>query len=130
MSHQEDMTAIRFWASITWRVTTIVVVLLAVWQLAMPQARLYRAKVERQAQIADARAKADAAEFLADAEVRRAEGVAEANQIIAESITGEYIRWLYVDQLDEIDGQVIYVPTEAGIPILEATRTAPGTTSE
>jgi regulator of protease activity HflC (stomatin/prohibitin superfamily) len=74
-------------------------------------------------QVADARARAEAATLLAESEVERAKGVAEANRIIADSITPEYTTWLYVDQLDEVianGGQIIYIPTEAGIPILEA----------
>lgn len=118
----KDIEFVSFVLRTLLKVLVAVVLLIFVWSLAMPQARLYRAKVERQAQIADARAKSEAAEFLADAEVARARGVAEANEIIAESITDEYTRWLYVDQLDEIDGQIIYIPTEAGIPILEAGR--------
>ncbi len=66
------------------------------------------------------RGKAEAATLLADAEVERAKGVAQANEIIADSLTDEYIRWLYVDQLDQTNGQIIYIPTEAGLPILEA----------
>jgi hypothetical protein len=89
-----------------------------------PQLRLYRANTEKQAAVAEARARADAAVYLKDAEVTRAEGVAEANEIIAESITDEYVRWLYVDQLDQVQGQIIYIPTEGGIPILEANRLA------
>lgn len=95
------------------------------WRLVNPRYVLYQANIERQVQIADARAKAEAAELLAESEIARAEGVAEANRIIAGSITDEYTRWLYVDQLDTVvanGGQIIYVPTEAGIPILEAGR--------
>jgi hypothetical protein len=100
-------------------------VLLWLQGLISPQLHLYKANVEKKAAVAEAKAHANAAVFLAKAEVTRAEGVAAANKIIAESITDEYVRWLYVDQLPEIDGQIIYVPTEAGIPILEAERLAP-----
>lgn len=105
----------------------VILLLLSLWfgyRLVSPQLNLYRANTEKQTVIAEARAKAESAEFLKQSEIVRAEGVAEANRIIAESITDEYVRWLYVDQLDSIDGQVIYVPTEAGLPILEAERLA------
>jgi hypothetical protein len=91
-----------------------------VFRLAGPQLNLYKANTEKKAAIAEARAKADAARYLAEAEVARAKGVAEANRVIAASITEEYVRWLYVDQMDQLQGQVIYIPTEGGIPILEA----------
>lgn len=111
-----------------WAVAAIVVTVIAlsavvvVWRLINPQLNLYKANTEKQSQIAVSRAKADAAVFEKAAEITRAEGVSEANRIIASSITDEYIRWLYVDQLDRIEGQIIYIPTEAAIPILEAGR--------
>lgn len=86
------------------------------------QAELNAAEFQKKIAVEEALAKKDSAPDLAAAEIIRAEGVAEANRIIADSITDEYVRWLYVDQLDEIDGQIIYIPTEGGIPILEANR--------
>lgn len=103
-------------------VILLIVGVVIVAKLVGPQLNLYKANTEKKAAIAEAKALADSAEFKAQAEVTRSEGVAEANKIIAESITDEYVRWLYVDQLDEVQGQVIYIPTEGGLPILEATR--------
>lgn len=100
------------------------------WKLVSPQLNLYRANTEKQAQIAVSKAKADAAVHEKRAEITRSEGVAEANRIIAKSITDEYVTWLYVDQLDEVQGQIIYIPTEAGIPILEANRLTQETTTD
>ncbi len=99
---------------------TFLVMLIWCWKLVSPRYTLYQANIERQVQVADARAKAEAATLLADAEVERSKGVAEANAIIADSLTPEYITWLYVDQLDRTDNQIIYIPTEGGLPILEA----------
>lgn len=57
----------------------------------------------------------------AQAEVIRAKGVAEANTIIANSLQGNeaYLRYLWIDKLSD-NQNVIYVPTEAGLPLLEA----------
>ena len=57
----------------------------------------------------------------AEAEVIRARGVAEANRIISDSLKGNesYLRYLWIDKLSD-NQNVIYVPTEAGLPILEA----------
>lgn len=63
-----------------------------------------------------------AAQKDAEIEVARAKGVSEANKIIANSITPEYIRYLWVQALSDETNQVIYVPTEANLPILEASR--------
>jgi hypothetical protein len=72
----------------------------------------------------EAPAKKDAASLLAESEVLRADGVAKANKIIGDSLKGNeaYLRYLWIDKLDNKSGQVIYVPTEAGLPILEAGR--------
>lgn len=88
-----------------------------------PQYRLWKAGIERQIQVRDAESKKKAATFLAGAEIERAKGVAEANEIIADSITEPYLRYFYIQQLSQLEshsGKVIYVPTEAGLPILEA----------
>lgn len=59
-----------------------------------------------------------------DAEIMiaKARGTAEANKIIAGSITPEYLRYLWIDAIKGEHNQIIYVPTEAAIPILEAGR--------
>ena len=51
--------------------------------------------------------------------------------IVAEGLGGPegYLRYLWINKLGENDQDVIYIPTEAGIPILEAGR-APLTQSE
>lgn len=63
-----------------------------------------------------------AAQKDAEIEVARAKGVSEANKIIADSISEEYIQYLWVQGLNDGSSEVIYVPTEANLPILEATR--------
>lgn len=89
------------------------------------RASLAKAEFEKQVQVAEAKGKEEAAAFLAKAEVARASGVAQANQIIGDSLKNNesYLRWLYIEGLKENKGeQIIYVPTEAGLPILEANR--------
>lgn len=117
----------------------VVVGCVALWLLVAwlsPKLNLYRAETERRAVIAEARAEAEAAQFTAERQVEiataqaeadriRAAGIADANATIAESLTPEYVRWYFVDRLDNIDGQIIYVPTEAGVPLPEAGRAVP-----
>lgn len=96
-----------------------------VWQQQKTgEAELARAEQNRQVAVLEAKAKLDSAEALAQAEVKRAEGTAKANQIIGQSLKGneEYIHWLWVDTLKESQDQIIYIPTEAGIPITESFR--------
>ena len=67
----------------------------------------------------------DAAIKDAEIEVARARGIAEANEIVAGSITDNYIKYKFVEGLNSGNTEVIYVPTEANLPILEATRRSP-----
>lgn len=90
------------------------------------EAELAQAQYSRQVQIADADGKLAAASKLADVEVARARGVAQANQIIGDSLKGNdaYLRYLWItDMTNNKAPTVIYVPTEANLPILEAGRT-------
>lgn len=87
-------------------------------------AELAKAEQNRQIAIQEARAKEEAARSLANAEVIRAEGVAKANKIIGDSLQNNdaYIHYLWIEALKESRDQVIYVPTEAGIPVTESAR--------
>lgn len=96
-----------------------------VWQKGLAgKAELKQAEWNRQILVQEALAKEEAAKSWAKAEVSRAKGAAEANEILAKSLGGSdgYLRWLFIDKLDDLEGQVIYLPTEAGLPILEANR--------
>ena len=81
---------------------------------------------DRRIRVLEAQAALDSAKLTAQAEIERARGTNEANRIMAESLGGpeNYLRWAYIDMLketaDQQDRQVIYIPTEAGMPILEA----------
>lgn len=89
------------------------------------EAELAKATFNRQVRVREAEAIKEAAVLLADAEVSKAIGVAKANKIIGDSLKGhdEYLRWLYIESIREKKtDQVIYIPTEAGIPILEHIR--------
>ena len=89
------------------------------------EAEFKRAEQNRQITIEEAKAKKESAKMLSEAEVERARGVAEANKIIGESLKDNegYLRYLWIQGLQEgATPQVIYVPTEGGLPIMEAGR--------
>ena len=88
------------------------------------EAELARAEQNRQIAIQEAKAKEESAKSLANAEVIRAEGIAKANKIIGDSLTNNdaYIHYLWIEALRESKNDVIYIPTEAGIPITESAR--------
>jgi regulator of protease activity HflC (stomatin/prohibitin superfamily) len=115
--------------------TVFIVVIVLLWMFGYPryrvwqqglegEAELKRAEQNRKIAVQEAEAKKEAAKSLADAEIIRAQGVAKANEIIGNSLKNneEYLRYLWIDNLEKNQNAVIYVPTEAGLPILEAGR--------
>lgn len=83
---------------------------------------------ERRVEVEGALALKDAAQHRAAAEVIRARGVADANKIVASGLGGPegYLRYLAIDamkaQAASPNSSTVYVATEAGIPITEASR--------
>lgn len=88
------------------------------------EAALAEAQSSRQVAILEARAKKESAISLAEAEVIRAKGAAEANAILQNSLGGPegYLRYLQIQALEDSKASLIYVPTEAGLPVTEARR--------
>ena len=96
-----------------------------VWKQGLSgKAELAKADWNRQIAVREAKAKLQSASLLAQAEVERAKGVAKANNIIGQSLNNNeaYLRYLWIENLQNEHNQVIYVPTEANLPILEAHR--------
>ncbi|MBZ9647387.1 MULTISPECIES: membrane protease subunit [Sphingomonadaceae] len=93
------------------------------------RAALAEAQSSRQIAVLEARARLESAKMLADAEVVRAEGAARANRILQDSLGGPdgYLRYLQIQAIDAKDANIIYVPTEGGLPLLESNRLAPRT---
>ncbi|MCD4666556.1 hypothetical protein K8R47_01980 [archaeon] len=92
-----------------------------VWQKELSgKAQLKEAEWNRQITIKEAEAERQAAELKKETDIIRAEGIAEANRIISKSLTSEYITWKWVEGLHDGSSEVIYVPTEANLPLLEA----------
>ncbi len=82
-------------------------------------------KTEQEAQQKDfelMKAKKDA-----EIEIARADGAAKSNIIIAESLSENFLRYQFIKGLQKNDLQVVYVPTEANMPIMEAGRLATNT---
>lgn len=92
------------------------------------KAVLAEAESSRQVAVREALALKDSAQYKAEAEVIRAEGVSKANHIIANGLGGPegYLRYLAIEAMKEQahsqNATTVYVPTEAGIPITEASR--------
>ncbi|MBA9076332.1 membrane protease subunit [Rufibacter quisquiliarum] len=86
------------------------------------EAELQRATANRQIKTLEAKAEKESALFKGEAEVIRATKAAEATNIIKSSLSEEYLRYLWIQGLSNGKNEVIYLPTEAGLPILEANR--------
>lgn len=86
------------------------------------KAELKEAEWNRQIAIEEAQARLESSKL--DAQAERAKGVAEANEIIGVSLRGNevYLRYLWIQGLHDGSSEIIYIPTEANLPILEATR--------
>lgn len=91
------------------------------------KADLAEAEWNRRIKVQEAEAAKDSATHLADAEIIRARGVAKANEIIGQSLKENeaYLRYLWIQGLQDGSSEVIYIPTEANLPILEAARKMP-----
>lgn len=95
-----------------------------VWKQEMRgKAEFAQAEQNRRIKIEEAKANLEAEKLNAQAEVERAKGAAEAISIENGSLTPTYIQYLWVRQQNaSTNNRIIYIPTEAGLPILEAGR--------
>lgn len=94
-----------------------------VWKQGLDgKAELQKAEYTRQVAVLEAQAKMDSASRLAEAEIERAKGVAQANKIIGYSLKDNprYLQYLYITGLQEGSekgNRTIFVPTEGGMPV-------------
>ena len=97
-----------------------------VWKQEMDgKAEFAKAEQNRKIKIEEAKANLEAEKLNAQAEIERAKGATEAIRIENGSITPAYIQYLWVRQQNaNTNNKIIYIPTEAGLPVLEAGRTA------
>lgn len=115
------------------RVLWFLSVLICLAMYGLPQYRVYSARKDgeailahaqssREVAVAEAKAKMESSSLLAQADTIRAHGIARSNQIIGLSLTEAYLHWFWIDNIEKNPQAVIYVPTEANMPILEAGR--------
>ena len=76
-------------------------------------------KLQREQQVAAERFQTEIIQERAQQKVEEAKGIAEAQQIISEGLTREYLTFYYIEQLAKLpSGSVVYVPTEGGMPLM------------
>lgn len=110
-----------------------VLIVIATWMMLGPQYNVYKqrkageaelahAQAQREVAVAEAKAQYESASYMAGRDTVRAHGIARANEIIGVSLKNnrEYLQYLWIEQLEK--SNVIYVPTESNMPVLEAGR--------
>lgn len=136
MTYEEQQIATTkiIWSIVRWAIGGILFLIIAsmagcprysVYSQEMAgRAKLAEAQSSRQVAVLEARAKMESSKSLAEAEVVRAAGAAKANHILQNSLGGPegYLRYLQIQALEDTNAKLIYVPTESGLPVTEATR--------
>ena len=95
----------------------------SVWSQEMEgKAEFAKAEQNRRIKVEEAKANLESQKLNALSEIEQAKGAAEANRIIGEGLKGndEYLRYLWIKGLNDGKNEVIYIPTEGNLPILEA----------
>jgi len=134
MYQQQIEESINWFVVLGW-VAVIIIALIAACMWIFPIYSVWAAKKRGQASIAEANfaeevaiaeatARLKAAELNKQAEVIDAEAVAESVKTIGDALKNNdgYLRWQWIKAIADTDNEIIYVPTEANLPILEAGR--------
>ncbi len=140
MSKTETKMEINKQVKWTFFVVVIVIILLlagpyyTVWSKGMNgRAILQEAEYSRKVRVAEAQAKLDSAKLEAQAEIQRASGQAQANEVITKTLSPEVLQYQYIRMLEENgdannEKTIIYIPVNpsTGLPVslpnTEATR--------
>jgi regulator of protease activity HflC (stomatin/prohibitin superfamily) len=78
-------------------------------------------KLEREQQVAAESFQTEIIQERARQQAEEAKGIAEAQRIISEGLTPEYLTFFYIQQLTAMpEGSVVYVPTEGSIPLIRS----------
>jgi len=76
-------------------------------------------KLEREQQVAAEEFQTQIIQERARQQAEEAKGIAEAQRIISQGLTQEYLTFFYIQQLAQLpEGSLVYVPTEGGIPLI------------
>lgn len=138
MTYDEQQIASRklAWSIVRWAIVVVLFGAIAVMagcprynvyeQEMAGRAKLAEAQSSRQVATLEAKAKMESSKSLAEAEVIRATGAAQANHILQNSLGGPegYLRYLQIQAYETSNAKLIYVPTEGGLPVTESSRLA------
>jgi regulator of protease activity HflC (stomatin/prohibitin superfamily) len=76
-------------------------------------------KLQREQNVAAERFQTEIIQEKARQQIEQAKGIAEAQHIISQGLTPQYLTFYYIEQLAKLPaGSVVYVPTEGGVPLM------------
>ncbi|WP_438966578.1 hypothetical protein [Flavobacterium sp.] len=120
-------------------ILTIVIVLIAsmmfglprynVWQQEMAgKAEMAKAEQNRRILVEEAKAKLEAEKLNAQAEIERAKGMAEAMKVENGTLSETYNQYLFIRTLEKLADkgdlpQIIYVPSNGLLPVMDINKT-------
>ena len=100
-----------------------------VWQQEMAgKAEMAKAEQNRKILIEEARARLEAEKLNAQAEIERAKGMAEAMKLENGTLNSTYNQYLFIRTLEKLADkgdlpQIIYMPSEGLVPVLDVNHT-------
>lgn len=102
-----------------------------VWQQEMSgKAEMAKAEQNRRILVEEARARLEAEKLNAQAEVERAKGMAEAMRVENNTLSKTYNQYLFIRTLEKLADkgsipQIIYLPSEGMVPVMDLTHPVP-----
>ncbi|MDO5656505.1 MAG: hypothetical protein Q4G27_10235 [Flavobacteriaceae bacterium] len=102
-----------------------------VWQQEMSgKAEMAKAEQNRRILVEEARARLEAEKLNAQAEVERAKGMAEAMRVENNTLSKTYNQYLFIRTLEKLADkgsipQIIYLPSEGMVPVMDLTNPVP-----
>src|SRR5690554_4988276 len=106
-----------------------------VWQQEMAgKAEMAKAEQNRKILIEEARARLEAEKLNAQAEVERAKGMAEAMKLENGTLNTTYNQYLFIRTLEKLADkgdlpQIIYMPSEGLVPVMDVNKSVPQNTN-
>lgn len=106
-----------------------------VWQQEMAgKAEMAKAEQNRKILIEEARARLEAEKLNAQAEVERAKGMAEAMKLENGTLNSTYNQYLFIRTLEKLADkgdlpQIIYMPAEGLVPVMDVSKNVPQNTN-
>lgn len=106
-----------------------------VWQQEMAgKAEMAKAEQNRKILVEEAKAKLEAEKLNAQAEIERAKGMSEAMKIENGTLNETYNQYLFIRTLDKLADkgnlpQIIYIPSEGLLPVMDLKKNNPGSTN-